>query len=89
MYRVVLRIESVPPDVGSEAAADITDGFKQRPWHQKAICSYVDGGLTLTSENDFDENGLATLDEFSDEYCANIVQYENSGGLSVVSVESF
>jgi hypothetical protein len=90
MYRVILRIERVPSDIGPQMAADITHGFKGRTWHEKAICSYEDGGLTLTSENDFDFNGLATQDEFSDEFSANLARsYDNDGNLRVVSVSEF
>ena len=90
MYRVTLRIERVPGDIGPQMAADITDGFKERTWHEKVICSYEDGGLTLTSENDFDDNGLATQDELSDEFSANLLRsHDNDGNLQVVSVEEF
>jgi hypothetical protein len=90
MYRVILRIERVPNDIGPQMALGITDGFKQRPWHEKVICSYEDGGLTLTSENDFDSDGLATQDEFSDEFSANLIgSYDNDGNLRVVSAEEF
>jgi hypothetical protein len=90
MYRVKLRIEGVPSAVGMQAALDITEAFKQRTWHDAAVCSYEQGGLTLTSENDFDFNGLATQDELSDEFSANVnVTWEDNGNLSVVSVEEF
>lgn len=90
MYRVILRVERVPDDIGPQMATDITDGFKERTWHEKVVCSYEDGGLTLTSENDFDDNGLATLDEFSDEFSANLLRsYEDDGNLRVLSVEEF
>jgi hypothetical protein len=74
MYRVILRVERVPPEIGVKAAADISANFQQRPWHSKAICCYVDGGLTFESENDFDDNGLATQDEFSEEFSGNVVR---------------
>ena len=90
MYRVTLRVERVPNDIGPQMATDITDGFKDRTWHEKAICSYEGGGLTLTSENDFDFNGLGTEDEFSDEFSANLLRsYDNDGNLRIVSVEEF
>ncbi len=90
MYRVVLRVDRVPPEVGLEAAIDITEAFKIRLWHQNATCSYEDGGLTFTSENDFDVNGLATLDELSDEFSANVVvNWDDDGNLRVVRVEEF
>jgi len=90
MYRVKLRIEGIPPAIGTQAALDITEAFKQRTWHSVAACSYEEGALTFISENDFDDNGLATQDELSDEFSANVnVTWEDNGNLSVVSVEEF
>jgi hypothetical protein len=50
----------------------------------------VDGGVTFTSENDFDENGLATQDEFAHEFAGIVPIYDDDdGNLRVVSVEEF
>jgi len=90
MYRVKLRIEGVPPEVGPQAASDIAEGFKERPWHDTAICTYDEGGLMFISENDFDFNGLVTVDELSDEFSANVrMTWEHDGNLRIVSVEEF
>ena len=90
MYRVILRVERVPSDIGVEAARDITEGFKERPWQEKATCLYQGGGLTFTSENDFDESGLATQDEFAHEFSANVPVFpDDDANLRIVSVEEF
>jgi hypothetical protein len=90
MYRVTLRIDRIPPEIGLQAAVDITEGFVSRPWQEKAICSYEDGGLNFKSENDFDDNGLATRDELAHEYSGNVPIFEDDdGNLKVVSVEKF
>ncbi len=90
MYRVTLRIDGVPAEAGPQAAADITSAFKQRPWQEAAICRYTDGGLTFTSENDFDEDGLATQDELAHEFSGNVtVTWGDDGNLRVLSVEEF
>ncbi|MEO7028987.1 MAG: hypothetical protein ABI147_06255 [Acidobacteriaceae bacterium] len=90
MYRVTLRVEGVPPEIGAQAAADITASFKERPWQENAVCAYIDGGLTFISENDFDEEGLATQDEFAHEYSGNVPIFdEDNGNLRIERVESF
>jgi hypothetical protein len=89
MYRVILRVERVPPDIGPQAAIDIMEGFKERPWHEKAICSYEDGGLSFISENDFDTDGLATQDEFAHEFANVPIFEEDDGNLRIVRAEIF
>jgi hypothetical protein len=90
MYRVILRIERVPSEIGVPTAKGISEAFKERTWHEKVVCVYEDGGLTLTSENDFDFNGLATQDELSDEFSANVTaDYDDDGNMSLVRVEEF
>jgi hypothetical protein len=71
-YRIVIECGGVPPDVGTRGADDITEGFAKRPWHKNAVCRWDGAHLTLTAENDFDPEGLALSDEFSDEICACI-----------------
>ena len=67
MYRLVLMCSGIPAGEGPEAARAITAEFADhRTHHQNVICSYSDGKLTLVAENDFDRNGLALMDEFSD-----------------------
>jgi hypothetical protein len=67
MYRLVLVCSGIPAGEGPEAAQAITAEFADhRTHHQNVICSYSDGKLTLVAENDFDPNGLALMDEFSD-----------------------
>jgi hypothetical protein len=55
-----------------KAAKDITRNVTQRNWHRNAVCSWHGKFLTLTAENDFDREGRATMDEFSDEISACI-----------------
>ena len=71
-YRCVLECSGVPPNSGAQAALDITEDFKERPWHRNARCSWDGKCLILTAENDFDPAGLALMDEFSDELSACI-----------------
>jgi hypothetical protein len=71
MYRIVLEFSGVLEDEGETAAQDITRHFAEfRQHHQNVSCVYKDRALTLTAYNDFDPEGLALLDEFSDCICA-------------------
>jgi hypothetical protein len=73
MFRVVLECTGVPSDQGETAALDITHEFAEhRLHHQNVKCSFAEGKLTLTAENDFDPRGLALMDEFSDSLSAFI-----------------
>jgi len=84
MFRVELNCSGLPSDLGSQAAEDITNSFKERTWHQNVRCTWDGALLRLVAENDFDSNGLALLDEFSDEICNCIA--EGFGPIRVVSV---
>jgi hypothetical protein len=68
----MLVCDGVPEQLGASAAKDITEEFRNRPWHKKAICSWDGALLFLTAENDFDEDGKALRDEFSDAISACI-----------------
>ena len=90
MYRVILRVERIPNDIGPQAAIDLTESFKERPWQQTPFCSYEDSGLTFTSENDFDEDGFATQEEFAHEFSGIVPIFEDDdGNLRIVRVEVF
>jgi hypothetical protein len=85
MYRVVLACKGVPADVGAVTARDITEEFTHRPWHRNVHCEWDGSRLILQADNDFDSNGLALLDEFSDAISASITDGFD-GGIDVVSV---
>ena len=85
-YRIVLQCGGVPPDVGATAAADITEDFWQRTWHRNVLCRWDGARLTLTTENDFDRDGHATSDEFSDAISA-CIKGGFDGDISIVSVD--
>jgi hypothetical protein len=86
MYRVILECDSIPRDEGDTAARGIAREFMEhRPHHRNVTCSFSDGRLTLTAENDFDSKGLALMDEFSDCLSAYI-SIGFDGDLSVKSV---
>jgi hypothetical protein len=85
LYRIILACKGVPVGAGAEAARDITQEFTHRPWHQNVQCKWDGSRLILQAENDFDSNGLALRDEFSDAIAASI-EDGFDGGIDVVSV---
>ncbi len=75
MFRVTLACENVPMSAGASAATSIQEEFVQhRTHHQNVVCTYTDGELILTAENDYDPRGLALMDEFSDCISAYIAE---------------
>jgi hypothetical protein len=90
MYKITMRAGGIAPKAGPEAAEDIEREFREhRPWHEKVSCSFVGGTLTLVAFNDYDPQGKALSDEFSDCLSAYIAEGDiNDGGpFDVVSVE--
>lgn len=47
---------------------------EHRTHHKNVVCTYTNGELVLTAENDFDPNGLALMEEFSDCISAYIAE---------------
>ena len=87
MFKLTLTCSGVPTQVGQQAAHDITDEFKHRPWHQDVICSWDGELLVLEATNDFDADGLALRDEFSDAISA-CIQEGFDGDITILRVTS-
>lgn len=85
-YRVVLCGIGIPSAAGKGGADCLTAGFRNRPWHSNAVCTWDGSVLTLVVENDVDRDGRASLDEFSDAISACMADPGN-GDLRVVSAE--
>ena len=85
MYRVTLLCKGLSTEQGQEAAEDIAQEFKEhRDWHSNPQCSWDGNVLKLVTENNFDNNGQATLDEFGDCLAAYVTDYYNCN----ISIES-
>ncbi len=84
-YRIILSCDGVPVDAGPQAAIDISEEFTHRPWHENAGCRWDGTFLLLAAENDFDAEGLALLDEFSDAIAGCITDGFN-GSIRVLSI---
>lgn len=66
MFRVTLICEGIPPQWGAQAAKDVAEEFTHRQWHQNVCCTWTGDILLLVADNDFDSDGEALVDEFSD-----------------------
>jgi hypothetical protein len=80
-----LTCDRVPKHLGPQAAVDTTEEFSHRPWHRDVICSWDGSLLIIKAENDFDSDGLALQDEFSDAISACVSEGFN-GKTRIVSV---
>lgn len=89
MYRIVLACCGVPNTAGEVAASGITAEFAEhRTWHSNVSCNWNGNRLELVAENDFDSNGLALLDEFSDSIAAYISE-PFDGEIKIESIQVF
>ena len=87
MYRIVIVCPGVPEPIRFEAAAWIQREFEVHRAHHSSVCCTFEGDeLTLTADNDFDANGLALLDEFSDCISAYFAETPGDGSLEIKSV---
>jgi len=74
--------------MGPKGALDIQeDLIKRRPWHQNVTCKWDGRSLILQAETNFDVEGLALMDEFSDAIAASITDGFD-GDIQVLSVSA-
>ena len=86
MYRIVLSCSEVPMKAGEEAAIDITGEFAEhRKWHRSVKCTWDGSSLFLEACNEYDSDGTALIDEFSD--CVSAFVSEGfDGGIRIESI---
>lgn len=84
-YRIVLACNGIPSDEGASGAESIREEFTHRPWHKNVKCDWNDSQLILHADNNYDSDGRALMDEFSDAISACIAGAGN-GEIEVVSV---
>ena len=91
MFHVVLECaaEGLSPEIGEQAAMDITEEFTHRPWHKHVRCTWNGHCMSLEADNDFDDKGITLRDEFSDAIAADIAMYARTGEIRIVSVTEF
>ena len=88
MYQIVLACKGVPTHAGEAGARDISNEFTHRPWHANVTCVWDGSQLILQAENDFDSNGLALIDEFSDAISA-CIEDGFDGNVEILSIQEF
>lgn len=67
MYRLKMICKGVPAAAGAAGALDITREFvEQRTWWKNVTCRWDGTTLILEADSDFDSDGAALGDEFSD-----------------------
>jgi hypothetical protein len=66
LYHATLTCAGVTDAEAVDAPADVEQEFRQRPWHKNVRCRWDGRLLWLDADNDYDEDGKALLDEFSD-----------------------
>ena len=87
-YRTILVCDGVPLNEGAQAAVEIAEQFKDRTWHHNVACKWDGRSLILQEENDFDDKGLALIDEFSDLISAFVCE-PFDGDIRIVSITRF
>ena len=88
MFRIVLECDAkgLSDEIGEQAAIDIAEEFAHRPWHLNVRCTWNRPCVRLEAENDYDSQGLAISDEFSDALTACAAMDEQLGEMRIVSV---
>ena len=66
MYRVTLACTGLPRDEAQTGAQDIAEEFSHRQRYSNVSCEWDGVRLRLKADSDFDADGCALSDEFSD-----------------------
>jgi hypothetical protein len=70
MFKITVSCHGVSEQSALAGLSDIAEEFASRPWHQNVSCRWENNCIVLEAQNDFDPEGKALLDEFSDAICA-------------------
>jgi hypothetical protein len=91
MFRIVLECaaEGLSAEIGEQTAIDIAEEFAHRPWHTNVRCIWDRPCMRLEAQNDYDNQGLAMRDEFSDALAACVAMYGRVGDIRIVSITEF
>lgn len=85
MSRIVLACSGIPSNERPRGAESIREEFTHRPWHKNVKCEWNGAQLILQADNDYDSNGKALTDEFSDAISA-CISNAGDGDIEVVLV---
>ena len=70
MFRVSVSCEGIVQADWPDAVSDVKQEFASRRWHQIVECRWEGVRLILVADNDYDTDGEALADEFSDTVAA-------------------
>jgi len=70
MFRITVLCDGIAQEEWPEAISDVREEFRSRQWHHIVDVWWSGQRLLLTIENDYDANGQALADEFSDTVAA-------------------
>ncbi|APP78599.1 hypothetical protein [Xanthomonas hortorum] len=70
MFKITVSCRGMSEQSALAGLSEITDEFASRPWHENVSCRWESDYIVLEAQNDFDPEGKALLDEFSDAICA-------------------
>jgi hypothetical protein len=70
MFRVTVKCEGILQTDWPSAAADVAEEFVSRPWQKVADARWDGDALILVADSDYDHDGEALADEFSDTVAA-------------------
>ncbi len=70
MFRVTVKCERIPAATWPDAVEDVRTEFKERSWHSVVDVHWSGDTLFLTTVNNYDNDGEALADEFSDTVAA-------------------
>ena len=74
MFIIKLICRGIPKELGPKAATDITEEFMYCSCHANAICRWKGDALQLEAVSDFDTDGLALAEEFSEAISACVAE---------------
>ena len=88
MFRIVLECDAakLSVQIAEQVVIDIAEEFAHRPWQTNVRCTWASRCVRLETQNDYDSQGLATRDEFSDALAACIAMYARVGDIRIVSI---
>ena len=74
MFTIKLICRGIPIDLGPRVATNITEEFRYCSWYENAICLWRGGALQLEATSDFDSDGRALAEEFSEAISACVAE---------------
>jgi hypothetical protein len=70
VFRVTVKCERIASAAWPDALEDVRAEFRDRPWHNIVDIRWSGDVLLFIAENDYDSDGEALADEFSDTVAA-------------------